>query len=72
MFPDHNINLNSASLIEKEARYFHRKFKEALFIQKTKNNMNKDIGMPIDPLWTNLLLPITPDAREIPRRWNQH
>jgi hypothetical protein len=55
--PKHKILYDSASLLEFEPRYFHRTFKEGLYIQKYPNNMNKDSGMKISPIWTTLLLP---------------
>ena len=55
---DHNINFDSASLLEFETRYFHRKAKEGLFIQALKPEMNRDQGMELSPIWGPLLLPL--------------
>lgn len=55
--PHHDIKYDSASLIDFEPRYFHRIFKEGLYIQKCQNLMNSDKGMTINPIWTTLLLP---------------
>lgn len=55
----HKINQESATLINREPRYFHRKFKEALFIKNTPHRMNRDMGMDINPIWSSLLLPLT-------------
>lgn len=41
----YHIKFDSASLLELEPRYFHRKFKEGLEIRRTLNVMNKDTGM---------------------------
>lgn len=49
--PSHHINENSASLIEREPRRFHRKFKERLWILKTNNNLNINGGMNLNPIW---------------------
>ena len=54
----HIITLDSASLIEKENRYFHSRFKESLYIRKTNEPMNTDLGMNLDPIWIRTLLPI--------------
>jgi hypothetical protein len=57
--PTHKIEIESATLIVSEPRYFHRKFKESIHIRKTTNRMNRDLGMDINPIWTSLLLPLT-------------
>jgi hypothetical protein len=57
--PTHEIDIESATLIVSEPRYFHRKFKESLNIRKASTRMNRDLGMDINPIWTSLLLPLT-------------
>ena len=54
--PDHQIN-NDAELVEYEGRYFHRKFKESLYIRKAESKMNDNDGMDLDAVWTSALLP---------------
>jgi hypothetical protein len=56
--PTHCINPESATLLSSERRYFHRKFLEGLHIRNTENNMNRDTGMDINPIWTALILPL--------------
>jgi predicted GIY-YIG superfamily endonuclease len=56
--PSHKIILDSIVLLHYEKRNFQRKFKEAIFIQKNPNNMNRSTGHDIDswlPLALNLL-----------------
>ena len=56
-FPSHSFNQNGASLLEYENRKFPRKFKEALYILKSKDyNCNQEEGIKISPIWTALLL----------------
>jgi hypothetical protein len=55
---DHHLSPDSPSLIEMEPRYYHQKFKEGLFIMKSKNPINRDEGTKINPIWSNFLLPI--------------
>jgi len=55
--PSHSFGPNTISLIEEERRSFPRKFKEALYILKSKDyNCNQEEGIKISPLWTALLL----------------
>ncbi|OXA49049.1 hypothetical protein Fcan01_16401 [Folsomia candida] len=57
---NHRIQTESATLIHREERYFHRKFKEGLLIRNTINKINRDLGMEINPIWTSLLLSLAP------------
>lgn len=41
---------DSASLIQYEPRYIHRKFKVALHIQKCNNNLNENDGLEVSPM----------------------
>jgi len=52
---NHVIQLNNISLLEPENRYFHRKFKEALYIRAGSNLMNKDFGMEIPTPWNHFI-----------------
>ena len=56
--PTHLINESCASLIEREPRFWPRKFKEGLYIRDTKHKMNLDDGMAINSIWSAILLPI--------------
>ena len=58
--PDHVINPESATLIDREPRYFARKFKESLWIRKGITRLNRDNGIEISPVWTDLLYPLMP------------
>jgi hypothetical protein len=55
---DHKFHFDSASLVKVEERYWHRKFKENLYIQKTKNPINRENGMSVPPYWSSLMLPL--------------
>ena len=55
---DHQIMFDSASLLEHESRYFHRKSKEGLYIQALKPEINRDKGSELSPIWGPLLLPL--------------
>jgi hypothetical protein len=55
---EHIIQKDDIRIIEKEARWYHRNFKEALWIQKTgATAMNQDSGWKINPIWTSLIIP---------------
>ncbi|CAL8128770.1 unnamed protein product [Orchesella dallaii] len=54
-FPSHHVV--SASLIERENRTFHRKFKEHLWIIKC-GDMNRNNGQHINSIWTATLIPL--------------
>jgi len=58
--PSHTIDSNCAKLLEIEKNCFRRKFKEALYIQNTKDRMNLDTGMRFNIIWSPLLLPLCP------------
>jgi len=61
--PNHTLSTDSASLIEFEPRYFYRKFKEALYIRKVGDKrINRDMGMDVNPIWTNFAIPIMKDV----------
>jgi hypothetical protein len=57
---DHYLFFDSASLIEVEPRYYFRKFKEGLFIMKSKNPIHRDERTNIKPIWY-FLIPIIKD-----------
>ena len=57
-YPNHVVRKDSASLVEKESRNFHRKFKEALYIRKAPNTINRDNGAELNPIGSSLMLPI--------------
>jgi predicted GIY-YIG superfamily endonuclease len=57
-YPTHQIDFDSASLIHREPRYFHRKFLEGLYIQKAFDPLNRDGGMKINPIWSSVMLPL--------------
>jgi len=54
----HAIDFDSANIINKEPRYFPRKFKEGLLIRALPLNMNLDEGMNISPIWSSSLIPL--------------
>ena len=56
--PTHSIYEDSASLIEKEPRTFHRKFKEHMWILKEPNNFNQNTGITVNSIWDVTLLPL--------------
>jgi hypothetical protein len=53
---DHEVDLQSIKLIEKEPRKYFRKFKEALYIRQTVDKMNISRGLPINPIWCSTLI----------------
>jgi predicted GIY-YIG superfamily endonuclease len=56
---NHAIKQNAIKIVEKENRWYHRNFKEALWIQKKGDKvMNQDSGWKINPCWTSLLSPL--------------
>jgi len=49
----HEFNPSNATIIYKEERQQHRKFKESLLISKTSNyNRNLEAGQFINPIWS--------------------
>jgi len=52
---NHKIDLKNSRIIEKEDKYLHRKYKEAIHINSEKNIMNLDKGYYINPFWTPIL-----------------
>jgi hypothetical protein len=69
--PSHKIHFNASKVIEPELRYFHRIFKEGLYIKKLGHNkINRDTGKNINPIWTSLLLPIIDDPTTLPHKNN--
>ncbi len=56
--PGHEIDKASFGLLERETRFFPRRFKEALYIRKAKNAMNSNGGRKINSIWTPTLLPL--------------
>lgn len=52
----HQINFNAAVIIETEQKYFSRIFKEGLYINAEKTEMNQKDAMKINPIWTSSLL----------------
>ncbi|OXA46432.1 hypothetical protein Fcan01_18789 [Folsomia candida] len=55
-YSSHQIDFDSAVLIETEQKYFSRIFKEGLYINAEKTAMNQKDGMKINPIWTSALL----------------
>jgi len=56
--PGHKIQTGSIAIIDKEPRYFARKFKEGLHIRKAKKTniiMNRNDGWDIDSSWLPFL-----------------
>jgi hypothetical protein len=54
----HQIQKDNIKVIEEEPRWYHRNFKEALWIQKTGTQaMNQDGGWKINPVWSSLIIP---------------
>lgn len=62
---NHRIDFNSAVLIEPEPRFFHRLFKESMYIRKAQHKMNHNNAMDIENEIVDLLLPITKDPETI-------
>lgn len=54
-YPSHKVITDSIVLLHFEKRQFQRSFKEAIFIQKYPNNMNRNTGHDIGP-WLPLAL----------------
>jgi len=54
---NHKIDSLNTGIIEKEKKYLHRKYKEALHIKNHKNLMNLDRGYSINPFWNSVLQP---------------
>ena len=51
--PSHECNPSNATIIYKEERQQHRKFKESLLISRTSNyNCNLEAGQFINPIWS--------------------
>lgn len=48
---NHHISIEEASVIAKIDRFHHRKFREALEIEKRLVNMNRDDGWSINKCW---------------------
>jgi hypothetical protein len=53
---DHQVNMQSIKLIEKEQRKYYRKFKEAIYIRQTVDRMNISRGLPVNPIWCSTLI----------------
>jgi len=54
---NHKIDILNSGIIEREEKYLHRKYKEALMIRNHKNVMNLDKGYQINPFWNSVLNP---------------
>jgi len=53
---DHIIDWDNSHLIDFESRYWNRKYKEAIYINKHKtNSLNLDAGLEINPIWKTTL-----------------
>ena len=48
-------NQEQAKLIHKEDHYLKRRVKEAIEIEKSSNNMNRDYGLKLSNTWKPLL-----------------
>ncbi len=53
--PSHKMITDSIVLLHYEKRHFERNFLEAIYIQKFKNNINRNTGLDINP-WLPLAL----------------
>jgi len=51
----HHICIEETQVIAKVAQFHHRKFREALEIEKRPNNLNKDDGWKISSCWVPAL-----------------
>jgi len=51
----HYICIEQARLIHKEDHYLKRRVKEAIEIEKTSNNMNRDDGLKLSNTWKPLI-----------------
>ena len=51
---DHRINWTEPEVIDRDDRTISRRVKEALWINKTKDTMNKDRGLELNALWFSL------------------
>ena len=51
---DHRINWTEPEVIDRDDRTISRRVKEALWINKTKDTMNKDRGLELNALWLSL------------------
>ena len=51
----HYIRMEDAKLISKEDHYLKRKIREAIEIEKRKNNLNQDEGLNINNTWKPLI-----------------
>ena len=50
----HDIQWNSAQVIEQEPMWWKRRYKEALRIQAASNTMNLDQGLQLNSIWSTL------------------
>ena len=50
----HDIQWDSAEVLERESNLYMRKFKEALHIKDENSHMNLDQGFQINPIWSTL------------------
>ena len=50
----HDIQWDSAEVLERESNLYKRKFKEALHIKDENSPMNLDQGFKINPTWSAL------------------
>ena len=51
----HHLDSEKVEIIDQEKRLMNRRVKEALWIHAEKNNMNRDKGLEIDPMWFSLI-----------------
>lgn len=51
----HHLDWEKVEIIDQEKRLMNRRVKEALWIHAEKNNMNRDKGLEIDPMWFSLI-----------------
>lgn len=51
----HYIRMEEAKLVRKEDHHLKRKIKEAIEIEKRKNNLNRDDGLKLSNTWKPLL-----------------
>ena len=52
---NHHVCIKEASVIAKVSHFHHRKFREALEIEKRPSNLNRDDGWKVDRCWVPAL-----------------
>ena len=58
----HHVCIKKASLISREDNYNKRRIREAVEIEKTNNNLNKDDGLKLSNTWKTVI-------NKIKRNW---